>query len=183
MARVIILSLLALVAVFLVARSCGLTPGQMEDHIILADLNTEEGDRYRSLNSGRKGVVTLGDGLQVEMLRLGDGPTPAPDDLVSVHYRGRHLDGREFDSSYRRGEPSIVAVERTIPGWRRVLVDLPVGSHVRLVIPPALAYGTAGAGAIGPEETIIFELELLAIVPPHAAPDPDALQDRVPGLR
>lgn len=183
MARIILLSLLALLAVFVVARSCGLTPEQMEDRRILAELNAEEGERYRSLNRQREGVVTLADDLQVELLREGEGPIPGPDDLVAVHYRGRHADGREFDSSYRRDEPSVIPLERTIPGWRRVLVDLPVGSHVRLVVPPQLAYGAAGASLVGPEETLIFELELLAIVPPGEAPEHDPLQDPVPGLR
>jgi FKBP-type peptidyl-prolyl cis-trans isomerase FkpA len=183
MPRIIVLSLVALLAVFLVARSCGLTPEQRADRMILAELNAEEGERYRSLNRQREGVVTLADDLQVELLHQGDGPTPGADDLVAVHYRGRHLDGREFDSSYRRDEPSVIPVERTIPGWRRVLVELPVGSRVRLVVPPQLAYGAAGAGLIGPEETLIFELELLAIVVPGEAPEHDPLQDAVPGLR
>jgi FKBP-type peptidyl-prolyl cis-trans isomerase FkpA len=183
MARIIILSLLALLAVFLVARSCGLTPQQVEDRRILAELNAEEGGRYLGENRQRPGVITLASGVQVELLRAGNGPVPEPDDIVAVHYEGRHLDGRIFDSSYRRNEPSVIPVERTIPGWQAVLVDLPVGSHVRLVIPPDQAYGVTGSGIIGPEETLIFELELLAIVAPEAAPEHDPLQDPVPGLR
>jgi FKBP-type peptidyl-prolyl cis-trans isomerase FkpA len=183
MSRVILISLLALAAVYLVARSCGLTPEQMEDRRILAELNAEEGARYLSENRSRPGVVTLPSGVQVEMLREGDGPVPTMVDLVAVHYRGFHLDGREFESSYRRDQPSVVPVERTIPGWREVLADLPVGSHVRLVIPPDQAYGAAGSGVVGPEETLIFELELLGIVEPEAPPEHDPLQDPVPGLR
>lgn len=183
MARVILISLVALAAVYLVARGCGLTPVQVEDRRILAELNAEEGARYLEENRHRPGVVTLPGGVQVEMLRRGTGPVPAGDDLVSVHYRGLHLDGREFDSSYRRGEPSVIPVERTIPGWRLVLADLPVGSRVRLVIPPEQAYGPSGSGAIGPEETLIFELELLSILEPEAPPEHDPLQDPVPGLR
>jgi FKBP-type peptidyl-prolyl cis-trans isomerase FkpA/FKBP-type peptidyl-prolyl cis-trans isomerase FklB len=183
MARVIILSLLSLLAIFIVARSCGVTPTQIEDRRILAELNAEEGGRYLGENRQRPGVITLPSGVQVELLEAGEGPVPGAQDIVSVHYEGRHLDGRIFDSSYRRGEPSAVAVERTIPGWREVLVDLPVGSRVRLVIPPERAYGMAGAGAIGPEETILFDLELLAILPPDAPREHDPMQDRVPGLR
>jgi len=182
-ARVIILSLISLLAVFLVARSCGITPTQIEDRRILAELNVEEGGRYLSENRLRSGVITLPSGVQVELLKAGEGPVPGPGDIVSVHYEGRHLDGRIFDSSYRRGEPSAIAVERTIPGWREVLVDLPVGSRVRLAIPPDRAYGVAGAGAVGPEETILFDLELLAILPPDTPREHDPTQDRVPGLR
>ncbi|MFN2348620.1 MAG: FKBP-type peptidyl-prolyl cis-trans isomerase [Thioalkalivibrio sp.] len=183
MARVIILSLIALLGVFLVARSCGITPDQIEDRRILAELNAEDGGRYLTENRRRAGVVTLPSGVQVELLRAGEGPVPGPDDIVSVHYEGRHLDGRIFDSSYRRGDPSAIAVERTIPGWRTVLVDLPVGSHVRLTIPPDQAYGMAGSGSIGPEETIIFDLELLDILAPESPEEHDPTQDRVPGLR
>ncbi|ACL71750.1 FKBP-type peptidyl-prolyl cis-trans isomerase 1-like protein [Thioalkalivibrio sulfidiphilus HL-EbGr7] len=183
MARIIILSLLALLAVFVVARSCGVTPGQVEERHILAQLNAEEGGRYQSENRRREGVVTLPSGVQVEMLRVGEGAVPSIDDVVLVHYEGRHLDGRIFDSSYRRGDPSAIAVERTIPGWRTVLVDLPVGSHVRLTIPPDQAYGTPGSGVIGPEETILFDLELLGIIAPESPEAHDPTQDRVPGLR
>lgn len=183
MARIIILSLLALLAVFVVARSCGVTPGQVEERRILAQLNAEEGERYLAENRSRSGVVTLPGGVQVEMMRMGEGPVPGPDDVVLVHYEGRHLDGRIFDSSYRRGDPSAIAVERTISGWRTVLVDLPVGSHVRLTIPPDQAYGMAGSGVIGPEETIIFDLELLDILAPESPEVHDPTQDRVPGLR
>jgi FKBP-type peptidyl-prolyl cis-trans isomerase len=80
----------------------------MEDRVILAELNAEERERYRSLNRQRGGVATLADDLQVELLRQGDGPTPGADDLMAAHCRGWHLDGREFDSSYRRGEPSVI---------------------------------------------------------------------------
>lgn len=174
---------MALLAVYLLARGFGLTPEQLEDHRLLAELNAEAGERYRSENRQRPGVITLPSGVQVEMLHEGDGPIPHPDDLVAVHYVGRHLDGRIFESSHRRGEPSIIPVERTIPGWRQVLVDLPVGSEVRLVIPPDQAYGAAGSGVIGPQETLIFELELVGIVAPEAPPEHDPLQDPVPGLR
>jgi FKBP-type peptidyl-prolyl cis-trans isomerase FkpA len=181
--RTILLSLLALVAVFFVARSCGLTPEQVESQILLAELNEEEGSVFRAANALRSEVLTLPSGLQVEMLRPGDGAVPAEDDWVEVHYRGSHIDGRTFQDSWRSGDPATVLVARTIPGWREALVSVPVGSRLKLVVPPALAYGRAGGGPVGPEETLVFELELLGIVVPAAAPERDELQQPVPNLR
>lgn len=182
MLRVILLSLVALIAVMLVARSCGITPEQIESRILLAELNAEEGGAYRSANRRRAGVVELADGLQVEVIESGSGPQPGPDDWVEFHYRGEHIDGRVFEDSRRRGQPAVVPVERTIPGWQRVLVALPTGSKAKLVIPPELAYGAAGSGPIGPEETLVFELELLAIVKPPEPVERDPSQQAVPGL-
>lgn len=183
MLRVIILSLLALVVVFLVAHSCGLTPEQVEDRILLAELNVAEGMAYRQRNGQRPEVITLPSGLQIEMLSMGEGAIPVETDWVRVHYRGLYLDGREFENSWRRGEAATVVVENTIPGWRQALTALPEGSHVRLVIPPGLAYGRPGGGIIGPEETLIFELELLAIVEPAQPIERQEWEQPVPGLR
>ncbi|TVP90908.1 MAG: FKBP-type peptidyl-prolyl cis-trans isomerase [Thioalkalivibrio sp.] len=183
MLRVILFSLLALVVVFIVAQSLGLTPEQIEDQILLAELNAEEGAAYRESNGRRAGVVTMTNGLQVEVLNHGDGPIPAEDDWVRVHYQGWHVDGREFENSRRRGEPATVTVANTIPGWRQVLEAIPVGSHVRLVVPPELAYGRPGGGRIGPEETLIFDLELLAIVEPDPPMVREEWEKPVPGLR
>jgi FKBP-type peptidyl-prolyl cis-trans isomerase FkpA len=182
MLRAILFSLAALVVVALVARSCGLTPEQIESRVLLAELNAEEGAAYRSANRARPGVVELPGGLQVELHTLGDGPLPSADDWVEVHYRGSHIDGRVFEDSFRRAEPAVVPVAKTIAGWQRALLGMPVGSSVRLVIPPQLAYGVTGGGPVGPEETLVFELELRAIVEPPKAPERDALQQRVPGL-
>lgn len=183
MLRIIIVSLLALVVVFLGARSCGLTPEQIEDRILLAELNAEQGDAYRAANAVRPGVVTLENGLQIELLTEGRGAVPTPQDWVQVHYRGWHIDGREFENSWRRGQPATVTVDRTIPGWQDALVSTPVGTRLRLVIPPDLAYGRGGGGIIGPEETLVFELELLAIVQPEAPPALEEWERPVPGLR
>lgn len=180
-----VVSLISLVIIFLGARSCGLTPEQQAEEALLAELNIEDGDAYRSANAARPGVVTLSSGLQVEVLELGDGPVPERGDRVLVHYRGMHLDGRVFDSSYRRELPSLVAVEDTIPGWREALVNLPEGSEVRLVVPYHLAYGLGRAGdVIGPGETLIFELALLEVLGPvEEAPEViDPMQETVPGL-
>jgi FKBP-type peptidyl-prolyl cis-trans isomerase FkpA len=183
MLRVILFSLVALVFVFLGARACGLTPEQIEDQILLADLNAAEGAAYRAVNRKRDGVVTLTNGLQIEVLREGDGPIPTEDDWVQVHYRGWHVDGREFENSWRKEEPATVTVSGTIPGWQQALVSIPVGTRVKLVLPPELAYGRPGGGIIGPEETLVFELELLAIVEPDRPQERPEWEKPVPGLR
>ena len=106
------------------------------------------------------------DGLQYRILRAGDGPKPSADDQVVVHYRGRLLDGTEFDSSYRRGEPAEFVVGGVIPGWQAALMAMPTGSRWEVWIPAALAYGERGAGgAIGPNQALYFEIELIAIKP------------------
>jgi FKBP-type peptidyl-prolyl cis-trans isomerase FkpA/FKBP-type peptidyl-prolyl cis-trans isomerase FklB len=183
MAKVILSSLAALVFVFFGARSCGLTPAQIEDRILLAELNAEEGIAYRHAQAALPGVVAMRDGLLVEVLREGHGAVRGAADRVQVHYRGRRIDGREFENSWRRSEPATLPVDRTIAGWQQVLTAMPVGTHLRMILPPELAYGRAGGGVIGPEETVVFELELLAIVIPEAPPEWDPAQQPVPGLR
>lgn len=115
-------------------------------------------------NAKRAGVITLPSGLQYEVLHAGDGPKPGPTDIVSVHYKGALIDGREFDSSYRRGQPASFPLNRVIPGWTEGLQLMPVGSRYRLFIPPELAYGSHGAGgAVPPNATLVFDVELLGI--------------------
>ncbi len=183
MLRVILLSLAALVAVFLVARSSGLTPQQIEDRVLLATLNAEEGTDYRRREAARPGVVRLSSGVLVEVLVPGDGEVPALEDWVRVHYRGWRIDGREFDNSWRREEPATLPVARAIAGWQDVLAQSPVGTRMWLVTPPERAYGRSGAGVIGPDETLVFELELLAIVPPPATQARAEWEQPVPNLR
>ncbi|WP_338081734.1 FKBP-type peptidyl-prolyl cis-trans isomerase [Ectothiorhodospira mobilis] len=155
----------SLLLVLLALRSCGMTPGQMQDEILLREMNIEAGEAYRAARADDPGVVTLDNGLQVEMLARGDGPVPGPEDRVRVHYEGRHLDGRVFDSSRERGAPAVIAVKDTIPGWRQALTSMPEGSRARLVVPPQLAYGEGRAGpSIGPAETLLFEVELLEVL-------------------
>src|SRR5690606_22124941 len=125
------------------------SPQQVEERILLAGLNAEEGAAFRSANRARAGVVELPGGLQVEVLEAGSGSLPQENDWVVVHYRAQHVDGRVFDDSWRRGEPVTLPLAQTIEGWRRVLPSLPVGSRIRLVVPPELAYG-GGRGVIGP---------------------------------
>ncbi len=110
-------------------------------------------------------VMTTDTGLQYEVLSEGDGPRPTLQDQVVVHYRGTLTDGTQFDSSHDRGEPSTFSVNRMIPGFTEALLLMPVGSRYRVTIPPDQAYGEAGIGdLIGPNQTLIFEIELLEIV-------------------
>jgi FKBP-type peptidyl-prolyl cis-trans isomerase FkpA/FKBP-type peptidyl-prolyl cis-trans isomerase FklB len=183
MAKLVLYSLCALVLVLLGARACGVTPQQIEDRQLLAQLNAAEGASYRAAQAARPGVVSLPGGLLLEVLELGEGETPVEEDWVEVHYRGWRIDGREFDNSWRRGEPAVLPISLAIPGWRQALVSMPEGSRLRLVVPPELAYGPAGGGIIGPEETVIFDLALLGVVTPPAAEVPDPAQLPVPNLR
>lgn len=130
---------------------------------IQAQENVMQGDTYRAENAKRPGVTTTASGLQYEVLTPGTGPTPSATDEVTVHYRGAFIDGREFDSSYDRGEPATFLANRVIAGWTEGLQLMQVGGKYRLVIPPELGYGEQGAGPIGPNQTLVFEVELLRI--------------------
>jgi len=115
-------------------------------------------------NQAKEGVETTESGLQYKVVEQGDGPMPGVNDEVTVHYRGTLIDGTQFDSSYDRGEPATFSVGAVIPGWTEALQLMPVGSKYELYIPPGLAYGERGAGGrIGPNEALIFEVELLEI--------------------
>ncbi len=131
---------------------------------ITAEKNKKEGDAFLAANKAKEGVITLPSGLQYKILKEGNGKKPTDADTVQVHYRGTLIDGTEFDSSIKRGQPATFPVKQIIPGWREALKLMPVGSRWQLVIPPELAYGAQGAGGeIGPNATLIFEVELLAI--------------------
>jgi FKBP-type peptidyl-prolyl cis-trans isomerase FklB len=124
----------------------------------------KEGDAFLAVNKGKEGVTALPDGLQYKVLTLGSGPKPTANDTVTVNYRGTLLNGKEFDSSYKRGQPATFPVGGVIKGWTEALQLMPVGSKWQLFIPADLAYGDRGAGGdIGPGETLIFEVELLSI--------------------
>ena len=132
----------------------------------VAEANLAAGQSFLAANAGNDGVVEMPDGLQYRILRAGEGPKPSADDRVVVHYRGRLLDGTEFDSSYRRGEPAEFMVGGVIPGWQAALKAMPRGSRWEVWIPAALAYGERGAGgAIGPNQALHFVIELIAIKP------------------
>jgi FKBP-type peptidyl-prolyl cis-trans isomerase FklB len=124
-----------------------------------------EGNVFLEKNAKREEVVTLASGLQYEVIKLGDGEKPQASDKVKCHYHGTLLDGTVFDSSVQRGEPTVFPVNGVIQGWVEALQLMQVGSKWRLFVPSDLAYGSRGAGgAIGPHTTLIFEVELLAIV-------------------
>lgn len=125
----------------------------------------EEGEKFLNDNKGKEGVITLPSGLQYKVLSEGNGAIPQESDTVKCHYEGRLINGDVFDSSYRRGEAAEFPVNGVIPGWVEALQLMPVGSKWQLFIPSDLAYGPHGAGqAIGPNETLIFDIELLDIV-------------------
>lgn len=123
----------------------------------------EKGKAFLTENAKKEGVVTLPSGLQYKVLVAGNGPKPTANQTVKVNYEGTLIDGTVFDSSYRRGEPIEFGVTQVIPGWVEGLQLMPVGSTWMLYIPSNLAYGEYGAGgAIGPNETLIFKVELIA---------------------
>jgi FKBP-type peptidyl-prolyl cis-trans isomerase FklB len=126
--------------------------------------NKQAGDAFLAANKSKEGVVTLPSGLQYKILKAGTGPKPTVSDSVVCNYRGTLLDGKEFDSSYKRGQPATFPVGRVIKGWTEALQLMPVGSKWQLFIPSDLAYGANGAGGdIGPNATLIFEVELISI--------------------
>lgn len=128
--------------------------------------NKKEGDAFLLANKTKEGVKTLEDGLQYKVITAGDGPSPKKEDTVKVHYKGTLIDGREFDSSYGRGEPTEFPVNRVIPGWTEALQLMHVGDKWELYIPSELAYGDNGAGEmIEPGSVLVFQVELLEIKP------------------
>ena len=129
----------------------------------LAAANAAEGDKFLLENRVKEGVVVTDSGLQYKVVEMGDGPKPAATDRVTVHYRGTRLNGEEFDSSYSRNQPATFQLNQVIPGWTEGVQLMPVGSKFMFFIPPNLGYGEAGGGPIGPNSTLIFEVELLGI--------------------
>jgi FKBP-type peptidyl-prolyl cis-trans isomerase FklB len=129
-----------------------------------AAANKTEGEAFLAANKSKDGVVTLPSGLQYKILTAGTGPKPTASDSVKCNYRGTLINGTEFDSSYKRGQPATFAVGQVIKAWTEALQLMPVGSKWQLFVPSSLAYGERGAGAeIGPNATLIFEVELLSI--------------------
>ncbi|HKX56072.1 MAG TPA: FKBP-type peptidyl-prolyl cis-trans isomerase [Xanthomonadales bacterium] len=130
---------------------------------VAATRNAEEGDKFLLENRIKEGVQVTESGLQYKVIDQGTGPKPKATDKVRVHYRGTLLNGEEFDSSYARGEPISFELNKVIPGWTEGVQLMPVGSKYMFYIPSALAYGPAGGGPIGPNATLIFQVELLGI--------------------
>ena len=137
---------------------------QAEEVKKLAEKNKREGEAFLEENKKKEGVKTLASGLQYKVVTEGGGRSPKESDTVTVNYKGTFVDGTEFDSSYKRGEPATFPVNGVIKGWTEALPLMKEGAKWQLFIPPSLAYGEAGAGnAIGPDATLIFEVELISI--------------------
>jgi FKBP-type peptidyl-prolyl cis-trans isomerase FklB len=154
---------------------------QMQKMQEAAVANKKEGDAFLAANKDKEGVVTLPSGLQYKILKEGTGAKPTASDTVVCNYRGTLINGTEFDSSYKRGQPATFPVSGVIKGWTEALQLMPVGSKWQLFIPPDLAYGDRGAGAdIGPGSTLIFEVELVSIQDKSkdAAPEPGKTPDQ-----
>jgi FKBP-type peptidyl-prolyl cis-trans isomerase FklB len=128
-----------------------------------AEENKKAGEAFLAENKKRKGVVTLPSGLQYRVIKAGDGKKPTEADTVECNYRGTLINGTEFDSSARTGKPATFKVSGVIPGWTEALKLMPVGSTWQLFTPSQLAYGGRGPGRIGPNSTLIFTIELIAI--------------------
>jgi FKBP-type peptidyl-prolyl cis-trans isomerase FklB len=125
--------------------------------------NRKAGEEFLAANKTKPGVVTLPSGLEYKILTQGNGPKPKAGDTVTCNYRGTLIDGTEFDSSYKRGQPISFPVSGVIKGWTEALQLMPVGSKWELFIPADLAYGDQGRPGIAPGDTLIFEVELLSI--------------------
>jgi FKBP-type peptidyl-prolyl cis-trans isomerase len=128
------------------------------------EVNKKQGDAFLAANKTKEGVVALPSGLQYKILKEGTGPKPTATDSVVCNYKGTLIDGTEFDSSYKRGQPATFPVDKVIQGWTEALQLMPVGSKWQLFIPPEMAYGARGPSpTIGVNSTLIFEIELLSI--------------------
>lgn len=126
--------------------------------------NATDGKAFLDANGRKQGVVTTASGLQYKVIKAGAGPRPGATNTVVVHYRGKLIDGREFDSSYSRNEPTTLKLDGVIKGWQEAVQLMPMGSKWEIYVPAALGYGERGAGQnIGPNATLIFEIELLEI--------------------
>jgi FKBP-type peptidyl-prolyl cis-trans isomerase FklB len=138
---------------------------QQERMKALGDKNKKEGEAFLAKNKTKEGVKTLPSGLQYKVITQGKGKTPTASDTVTVQYRGTLIDGTEFDSSYKRGQPATFPVSGVIKGWTEALQLMKEGSKWQLVIPSDLAYGASGTqgGPIGPNAVLIFEVELVSI--------------------
>ncbi|MEW6157745.1 MAG: FKBP-type peptidyl-prolyl cis-trans isomerase [Verrucomicrobiota bacterium] len=149
----------------LTAFSKELNQKQLEKAQVAAEKNKTDGEKFLTENKAKEGIKTTASGLQYKVVKEGTGKKPTANDTVTTHYRGTLIDGTEFDSSYKRNEPATFPVSGVIKGWTEALQLMPVGSKWQLFIPSELAYGEAGTrgGPIGPNATLIFDIELLSI--------------------
>ena len=139
-----------------------------------ARINAEEGEAFLAANAEKEGVTVTDSGLQYRVITEGEGASPDADDRVTVHYRGKLINGVEFDSSYARGEPATFGLNQVIPGWTEGVALMKEGGKYEFFVPSELAYGEQGRpGPIGPNSTLIFEVELLEVVPSPATESAD----------
>jgi FKBP-type peptidyl-prolyl cis-trans isomerase FklB len=167
----------------MVALQADLRKKQEEKMLVQGEANKKTGETFLAENKTKDGVVTLPSGLQYKVLTEGTGPKPKATDTVVCNYKGTLLDNTEFDSSYKRGQPATFPVSGVIKGWTEALQLMSVGSKWQLFIPSELAYGARGGpgGGIGPNATLVFEVELMSIQPkaevqapkPNPSPNPN----------
>jgi len=157
----------------------------VEKQKVEGEKNKKLGEAFLAENKKKDGVKTTASGLQYKIETAGTGKVPAPSETVSCHYRGTLIDGTEFDSSYKRGQPADFGVQGVIKGWTEALQMMPVGSKWKLFIPADLAYGERGRPNIPANSTLLFDIELIAIKPPGEAGAPGAatVPGTVPGAR
>jgi len=139
---------------------------QVQKAVAMVQKNRKAAEEFLKANKTKEGVVEAKSGLQYKILKKGDGPKPTSADTVKVHYKGTLLDGKEFDSSYKRNEPAVFQVNQVIAGWQEALQLLNTGTTAELYIPPDLAYGDRGAPpVIEPGSLLVFQVELLEVQP------------------
>lgn len=143
-----------------------MSEGLQEKEKAAAGENLKKGQEFLEANKSKEGWKTTASGLQYKLVSEGKGPKPKESDTVEVHYRGKLIDGKEFDSSYSRNQPAQFPVKGVIPGWTEALQLMTVGSKYELAIPPQLAYGDRGNPSIPANSVLLFEVELLQIVAP-----------------
>lgn len=139
---------------------------EQKEQLALAEQNKKSGEAFLTENKKKKDVTTTPSGLQYTVIKEGAGKKPQATDTVSVHYRGTFIDGKEFDSSIARGQPVSFPVNGVIKGWQEALPMMKEGAKWKVVIPSDLAYGPRGNNAIGPNQTLVFEIELLSVKQP-----------------
>jgi FKBP-type peptidyl-prolyl cis-trans isomerase FklB len=137
---------------------------QQAEHAAQAKAAKEKGEAFLAANKKKPGVIELPSGVQYKIIKSGKGAQPKANGSVTANYRGTLINGEEFDSSYKRGEPATFKTNQVIPGWREILPMMHVGDKWEVFIPSNMAYGEKGAGGkIGPNETLVFEIELLKV--------------------
>jgi len=143
---------------------------RMEEFQRLAEENKARADEFLAENESKNGIVTLPSGVQYRVIEEGEGSRPSPSDTVTVHYRGSKIDGREFDSSFRTGQPLVFQIDSVLEGWQEVLPLMREGAYWQVFLPPEMAFGVRGdPPQIGPNEALKFEIELVQLGAPEGA--------------